>query len=47
MTNMLALSMIFSQSNLETISGPIPEGSPNNIAILFLFNIINQILTLA
>ena len=47
MTIILASSTIFSQSNLETISGPIPEGSPNSIAILFLFNIIYQILTLA
>ena len=47
MTNMFASSTIFSQSSLETISGPIPEGSPNNIAILFLFNVINQILTSA
>ena len=42
MTNMFASSTIFSQRSLETISGPIPEGSPNNIATLFLFNILTK-----
>ena len=43
MTNMFASSTIFSQSSLDTISGPIPDGSPNNIAILFYLTLLSNI----
>ena len=36
-TTIFALLVISSDNNLEINSGPIPEGSPNNIAILILF----------
>ena len=37
---MLALLVISSDNSLVTNSGPIPDGSPNNIAILILFLLI-------